>query len=249
MKEFFSETITDYFQGGLVTVSKGDFVTTPVTGVVLNRNEELDLILELKSRTRTDKRERYPAGTVRSADEVIEFCHVAGWIGVARGVIERDTHSSTNSAGETETAETYSAHSFEIDLQREARPSYTIEWVLNLPGQIMWTEPVRFSAVETFTKIVGSGDAEIRMEKSLESGGGNQSLHLRIGGFDLHIMQSIDRDDEKRKAGQIVYRGCPDQAFRDKVRTCLSFIIGKPIVYPRECRVLGYFLTARDVRS
>jgi hypothetical protein len=69
------------------------------------------------------------------------------------------------------------------------------------------------------------------MAASFESGGGNQSLHLRISGINLYVMRSSDRDDDERKAGQIVYRGCPDQAFRDKVRTCLSFILGKPIVY------------------
>lgn len=231
MREFLFETIADYFHDGLVAMTKGDFVTTPVTGAALRRDEELDLILELKSREQQDKPERYPAGTVRSADEVIEFRHLAGWIGIARGVVERGTQSRWNSAGEAETIETYSAQSFEIDLQREVLPSYTIEWVLNLPDGFVWTEPVRFSGVETFTKTVGSGDAEIRMATSFESGGGNQSLHLRISGIDLYVMRSSDRDDDERKAGQIVYRGCPDQAFRDKVRTCLSFILGKPIVY------------------
>jgi hypothetical protein len=55
----------------------------------------LDLILELKTRDHRDKPERYPAGTVRSADEVIEFRHIAGWIGVARGVIDRGARSSS----------------------------------------------------------------------------------------------------------------------------------------------------------
>jgi len=197
MKEFLFETIADYFHDGLVALTKGDFVTTPMTGAALRRNQELDLILELKSRERKDKPERYPAGTVRSAEEVIEFRHMAGWIGIARGVVERDTHSSTNRAGEVETVDTYSAQSFEIDFQREVHPSFTMEWVLNLPDGIVWTEPVRFSGVETLTKIVGSGDAEIRMTRSFESHGGNQSLHLRISEIDLYVMRSSGRDDDE----------------------------------------------------
>lgn len=231
MKEAFSETIFDYFHDGLMVVTKGDFITTHVTGTTLRRDEELDLILELKSRGRQDKPDRYPAGTVRSADEVIEFRHLAGPTGIARGVVERGTLSRSNSAGETETIETYSAQSFEINMQREAQPSYTIEWVLNLPDGFIWTEPALSSSVETFTQTVGSGDAEIRMTASSKSTGGNQSLHLRISGLDLYVMRSSDRSNDERKGGQIVYRGCPDQAFRNKVRTCLSFILGKPIIY------------------
>lgn len=89
MKNFFSETIFDYFHDGLVVVTKGDFVTTPVSGATLRRNEELDLILELKSRERKEKPERYAAGTVRLADEVIEFRHLGGSLGhPVRAVIE-----------------------------------------------------------------------------------------------------------------------------------------------------------------
>jgi hypothetical protein len=231
MKEFLFETIADYFHDGLMTVTKGDFVTAPVTGATLRRDEELNLILELKSRERREKPERYPAGTVRSADEVIEFRHLGGCTGIARGVVERGMRSHSNSAGDGETIDIYSAQSFEINMQREAQPAYTIEWVLNLPDGFAWTEPVRFSGVETLTKTVGSGDDEIRMTKSFELGGGNKSLHLRISEIDLYVMRSSDRNDDEGKAGQIVYRGCPDQAFRDKVRTCLSFILGKPIVY------------------
>jgi len=207
VKEFLFETIADYFHDGLIAVTKSDFVTTPVTGVGFRRNEELDLILELKSGARKDKPERYPAGTVRSADDVIEFRHIAGWIGVARGVVERGTRSSSNSAGVGETVETYSAQSVEIDLQRDIQPSYTIEWVLNLPDGFIWTEPVRFGGVETFTKTVGSGDAEIRMERSFESHGGNQSLHLRISGIDMYVMRSSDHDDDERK--DLTRHSCP----------------------------------------
>jgi hypothetical protein len=216
-----------------VAVTRSTLATPSVAGVTLRRNNELELIFDLTSRERRkDKPQRYPPGTVRRADDEIEFDHAAGWKSVVRGVIERDWRSRSNAVGENETVETYSAQSVEIDLRRQIPSSYVVEWILNVPDGLIWTEPVRFSGLETLTKAVGSGDAEIRMTRTLESGGGNQSLHLRIPGTDLYIMKSSDRDDDNnRKTGQIVYRGCPDQALRDKVRTCLSFILGKPIVY------------------
>ena len=233
MKEFLSDNIADMFAAGPVVVAKSAFATAPVIGVTLRRNDELDIILELTSHERrNDNPQRYSAGTVRRADEEVEFAHAAGWKSIARGVVEGGWRSGSNAAGEYETVETYSAQSVELDFQRQVRSSYVIEWILNVPDGLIWTEPVRFSGVETLTKAVGSGDSEIRMATSFESHGGNNALHLKILGMDLYVMRSIDRDaEDKKRPGQIVYRGCPDQAFRDKVRTCLSFILGKQIVY------------------
>ena len=233
MKDFLFEDIANLFAVGPVTVEKSAFSITPVSRVTLSRNDELDLILELTSRGHQDSNpDRYLAGTVRRADEEIEFAHALGAKSIARGVIERGWRSGSTAAGEHETVETYSAQSVEADLQRQIQPSYVIEWVLNLPDGFIWTEPVRFSRVETQTKAVGSDESEIRMTASSESFGGSQALHLRVAGTDLYAMKSNDHDaNDKRKPGNIVYRGCPDQAFRDKVRACLSFVLGKQIVY------------------
>jgi hypothetical protein len=177
MREFLWESIIDNFNDGLVAVTKGDFVRTPVTGVTLRRNDELDLIFELTSRGWSEEKpDRYPAGTVRAADEVIEFRHATGWVGAARGVVERGTRSRSKRAAEPETIETYSAHSVELNLQRPIQPSHVIEWISNIPDGFIWTEPVRFNIVETATKSVGSGDAEICMTGSSKSGGGNKVM-------------------------------------------------------------------------
>ena len=236
MKEFLFESTFDQFNYGPVEVTSGVFAAGPVlTGAALRRDDELDLILEFRTRQwKKSQPQRYPAGTVRPADEVIEFRHRAGWTGTAHGVVEHDTVSSSTAAGEPETVETFSVRSVEIDYQRQIRPSYVIEWVLNLPDGLIWKEPVRFSGTEILTKAVGTGTAEIRMTRSLQSSGGNQALHLRVAETDLYVMKTIERDDDVRSAGQIVYQGCPDQVFRQRVRTCLSFILGKPIIY------LGY---------
>jgi hypothetical protein len=207
MREFFSESIIDYFNDGHVSVTKNDFIQTPVTGVSLRRNDALDLIFEFTSRgSIKEKPERYPPGTVRSVDEMIEFRHSAGWVGAARGMIELGDRSS--GTGEIQTVQTYSAHTVELDFQRRVQPSYVIEWISNVPEGFIWTEPVRFRVVETSTKSVGSGDGEIRMSASSESGGGNKALHLRLAGVDLYVMRSIDKNDNDKKSGQIVYRGC-----------------------------------------
>lgn len=202
-----------------------------MTSVKLRRNEELDLIFELTSRGwSSGKPELYPAGAVRSADEAMEFRHTSGWIGVARGVIWRGERSTAKGPADAETVERYSAHSVELDLQRQVKASHVIEWISNVPDGFIWNEPIRFTTTTSFTKSVGSGESQIRMTGSAKSGGGSQALHLQVEDIDLYVMQSVERDERDKRVGQIVYRTCADQPFRDKVRTCLSFALGKPIV-------------------
>jgi hypothetical protein len=196
MREFLRENICDYFNDGFVSVTKGDFVRTPVTRVRFSRNEELHLVLELTSPGwREDEPEGYAASTVRLASEVIKFDHAAGWVGAARGVVGPNNWSSSKRGGEAETLETYSVHSIELNFQRQVQSSYVVEWVANVPGSFAWNEPVRFSIIETSTKSVGSGAAEIRMTKVSKSSGGNKALHLTIAGVDLYVMRSIDQDE------------------------------------------------------
>ena len=68
------------------------------------------------------------------------------------------------------------------------------------------------------------------MAASLSGGGSRNALHVRAGDFDLYLLMA-DGNDNKNSKGQIVYKGHPDQTFRDRVRDCLSFVLGKPIVY------------------
>jgi hypothetical protein len=149
---------------------------------------------------------------------------------VARGVVERGARSQAKRDAEAETIETYSAHSVEVDLNRNIQPTYLIEWVSNLPNGFIWTEPSRYNLVETATKSVGVGDTQVCMTRSSKSEGFDRALHLRVSGVDLYAMHS-NRHDNDRSSGQILYPTSPDQIFRDKVRKCLSFVLGKPIVY------------------
>jgi hypothetical protein len=68
MCEFLSESIIDYFNDGHVSVTKSDFIQTPVTGVSLRRNDALDLIFEFTSRgSIKEKHERLIAVRCRSS--------------------------------------------------------------------------------------------------------------------------------------------------------------------------------------
>ena len=130
MREFLRETIIDDVNNGHFQLTETDLVQIPVSHFSVCRNEELDLIFENTSRGLIqDRPDRYPAGTVRSVNEMIEFRHPAGWAASARGMIERGIRSSTDASGQIETFQTFSAYSIELDLRRQIDASYVVEWI------------------------------------------------------------------------------------------------------------------------
>jgi hypothetical protein len=68
------------------------------------------------------------------------------------------------------------------------------------------------------------------MEQSVETGGGDKGICMKVAGADVYLMHRHPAVPTDKTAGQIVFRGDVDQRFRDKVRTCLSFAFGKPLV-------------------
>lgn len=232
MDKHFYESIFEDFNIPGFTTKNSNFITQSITLARLSRDEDLDLIVELTSAGWSkDRPERYPAGTVRAVEDVIEFVHPAGWMGKANGVIERRTRSFSKPDGTSETIETYSAHSVELDFRRETRPSHVIEWICNVPDRFIWTDPVSLEVIETTKRTIGSGASAIAMQRSARSGGAPNALYLQIESVNLYLMHADNKADYGRKNGQIVYGTCPDQNFRDKIRACLSFVLGKPIIY------------------
>lgn len=231
MAYFQEENLFRYFDSGFASVTKGDFLRTPITNVSLHRNETHDLIITITSAGGDQKDNKgYPAGTVRMADESIEFKHICGAVSIAKGVIHRDTNTSYGINQPTATVETYTANSVEIDFKHDVEPSYTIEWVGNLHTGWIWTERTKREIKEVFTHTINSGDAEITLSDFSSSGGGTSALHVTVSGVDLYILHSIP-EDRKHKNGQIIYKGFQPDEFRKKVRNCLSFALGLPIVY------------------
>ena len=233
MVGFLRESALDWFNDGLVAVTRGDFVHGPVSAVALSRDDDLGLSILLTSEGfNRDRREHHPPGTVRRASETIEFGHPAGWTAIARGVTAGGMSSSANAAGVEVTVETYSAQSIELDRLATASPAYAVEWIANFPRDFIWQDvPVRIEGATNETVIVDPGDHEIRVAASSDSGGSMWALHLNVSGVDLYLMASPNSPGGRRDEGLILYRSCPDQVFRDKVRACLSFALGGLLVY------------------
>lgn len=230
MSNIFRESITHYFEGANVSRSAG--ARLPVTRVVASRDEHLDLIVELTSDGAPRGRfEGLPAGSIYSPQECIEFRGLAGGFGVARGVVRRASQTGGRpSARGQETVETFSVSSLEWDLGREADAVHTVEWVLNVPDYL-WPDLDEVEIGKPFRRSLGSGEDKLVMAHAGETRGLSRSLFLKIAGVDLYLARPVSKEDMANGAAQIIYRTVADQVLRDKVRECLSFILGAPIVY------------------
>ncbi len=227
------EDITSYFDDGLVGVTDSGPLRDSVRSVKLKRNKKGDLILTTISEGwLKEDRPGFPAGTLRQSTEAIQFRHLAGWRGAARGVVPQGVRSYTPAGKEKpETVEQSLVHSIELDFASERQSVYLIEWIDNLHENALWPDSLDYSSVEKTTEIVGSPEHGISIlgageEKSV----GRAAMSLVLGGVELFVT-TVHGQGRKSRRGRIVYRSCPSQEFRNKVRNCLSLTFGLPIVY------------------
>ncbi|WP_158808190.1 hypothetical protein [Beijerinckia sp. L45] len=231
VQDHFREGAIEAFASGHMHVTGGMRLTLPVHRVALTRNSDLDLVFELTSDASASSPDRDTrAGTLRAATDTIEFGHPAGWTAVARGVVWHHSSSRHSSAG-FETVDTFTAHRVDIDLNSPRAVKYAIEWVTNVDHGPTWPDKVNTTAKEDFELRVGEGDGLLRMTGASEARGGSRALRLNIEGVHLYVMRPLDRTRRQAGEAQIVYQNPCDEPTRDRIRLCLSFTLGKPIVH------------------
>lgn len=231
MEYFQKEEVFDCFQSVFFGLESGLLNNTQVSGITICRDEDLDLRIELTSAGWVQ--ERSPprqAGEVYTSTEELRFEHVGGWKSVARGLVYHGVRSSAGVDEASQSVETYTAHSVEVDCGRAEPPAHTIEWVGNLPDHWIWPSHTSREENTSYSHRIGVGSAAITMTRTGWGGGGSPTLHVHVDGIDLYLLRRETRD-KTRNSGRIIYKGCYPEETRKRIRLCLSFALGLPIVY------------------
>ena len=228
---FQTEELFDCFAAGRVGLASGIQHGQPITRVNVYRNDDQHIRIELTSSGWIE--EQLPirqAGEVYRSTEELHFQHLDGSKSVAKGLVDYGIYGGAGDDGLLRSVRTYSAHSLEMDCGRPEPGAYTIEWVANLPHR--WSWPSRTSRNENaiYTQTVGTGPTAITLTRSSRARGGASALHLSVDGIDLYLLSRQPHDDV-HKGGQIIYKGCHPEETRKRIRSCLSFALGLPIVY------------------
>ena len=231
MSQFQKETIFGLFEPGLISNLEGMPAGVQISNVNIHRDDNLDLRIEVTTTGwATDSPPSFQPGEVRAATEKLYFEHHEGSRSVAEGVIYRGRRTRGGIGKPTETVWTYTAHSLELDCRRAEPSIHTIEWICNVPSGFIWPSRTKAEKNSLYTHRIGDGDAAVTLTSTGWSGGGTSTLHLCVDGIDLYLLQS-ENSDQPRRPGQIVYKGCHSEDTRKRIRLCLSFVLGLPLVY------------------
>ena len=230
MRYFSGEIAPDVFKDGLMHVVKNDFSGHPTGMVSYSRNDKLDIVLTVHHQGYIDDGDSgYEPGTLREATETLTLKNPGGITGIARGAVNQGykyQHSlSPDKKGQGEFS--YSVHSVELDFNTGKTACFTIEWITNLSDSFILTGFVKTVVEENFSEKIEGDGLFLELRDQSSRSGGRKSQRLNVDGIELFFLNGEDKSD----ASRIIYRGCPTEEVRDKIRGCISFVFGLPIVY------------------
>ena len=199
----------------------------------MKRDEALRLILQTDvAADATSNAVDHPPGTVRMTTERVLLQSLGGLEGELVGVVPYSLKTRFVGAGEQAGQEENQVHIAKTINPKGAPAAYVIDWLENLPSSpFVWPAVSRMTS-STVSKRAIALDDGITITRTKD---GYRSSHntakLTIDGCTFYVC-ALDRNDQPdaRMPGCIVYDGAPDDLFRKKVRTALSFALGLYLV-------------------
>lgn len=218
----------------------------PVDSFILERDKETHQ-LTLKTRSSLDSKRSADyqtpiAGTVRVNDDKAIIELISGLQLLLKGVRPYSDRNHVNASGEGFKEECASIHSIEA-IKDGKTAAFAIEWVANVDTSTYhYPDYLSCEEVVTSTRTFGRSSNIFLKQQIDRKGFSNSSgLRLEVGGFELYLALNQDYKNQPLPgSGFILYKGFPDKDVRHKIRDCLSFAFGRPLVY------LGYTLLTED---
>jgi hypothetical protein len=249
------EESLDLLNHGHFQVTDPGPLHAPVRRFSIRRDDKLTLILETEvAADAKSAAVAQPPGLVRFATERVRLVNIAGVEAELIGVITRSSPILPRDSGRSDDVEVAQVHQLTVTPGDPTTAAYTIDWLENFPtSPFSWPDTISTTTTTTTTRTIGLGEEAITIEGSNERGGfGSAAAKLTVAGVTFYVC-ALGREGTKTgvKPGCIVYPGTPDERFRKKVRTALSFALGVYLVdlghtfYDRDWRiVLGYARSA-----
>jgi hypothetical protein len=209
----------------------------PIHRFTIRRERDLSLRMETEAPdSANEPQSPYPAGTVRINDDRVTFHSDLGLELEAIGVQATRTNRHLEGIATGVTTQRAGIHRLVGKLQGSETPRYAIDWLDNVPSHYLWCDTIESKNSDSNNVVLGgvpSNRPKFEM-KSGSSGGGVSwaAAGLEVGGLQLYLcnLEKI-KDTHAKKPGCIVYVGLPDDKFRDRVRRCLSYVLGSYFVY------------------
>jgi hypothetical protein len=211
---------------------------SPITSFSLKRTEELGLILTTSAPGHAKSAVPPPVtGTVRYSTHTVQLSGPANYKATLRGVDPTGLRTTFNTRdGSSELHQTAIVHWAEVSSD-DQEPSYVIDWFENVRSSpFFWPHSVtdKNEGVRTRTVDTNNINDDLAISSKINGGGGGSRtcVSFTIDGVQMYLC-ALDRKGhaERRHPGCIVYRGTPDETFREKIRTSVSFSLGTYLVH------------------
>jgi len=237
LKALEEETFELLLNNGTFQISDCGPLCSPINNFEIKRDDKQRLILTTRSDENSKKDNikfpDLPAGTVHSNHAGVIISNSDMTV-VANGVTPFDQLSRQNPATRTyEKTEKAWVHSLEAIPEDVERVHQLIEWVDNVDTAFyLWPHNLE-EKLETIALRTLSGGAEPLTQRVKERAFSLRGcLSLNIAGNEIYIAPFRNQKKERSSGpGFILYKKFPCEDIRRKIRECLSFAFGLPLVY------------------
>lgn len=246
LKVLEKETFELLLNNGRFQITDCGPLCSPINSFEIKRDDKQRLFLTTRSDENSKKDKlRFPdlpAGTVHSNIASVILSNSDMTV-VANGVMPFDqlTRQNPRAYEKTEKAWVTSLEAIPEDVERA---NQLIEWVDNVDTAIYhWPHNLE-EKLETIAVRTLSGGAEPLTQRANERTSSLRGcLWLNIAGNDVYIAPFQNHKRERPSGpGFILYKKFPCEDIRRKIRECLSFAFGLPLVY------LGYTLLSEEFK-
>lgn len=236
MNVFNQGILEEFINEGLFEVETAGPLHHPINELKVERDQKLNIILTTSSAYDAKSvAVDHPPGTVRINEDSIELRNRAGIRVIMEGILPLSKRETTSRDGETKRTELSSVSSVKAVIQSQYTTpiKYLVERLENVDsGYYLWPDSVDTeTSTQTLTSIGPKGNTVEIPCGSSTNGSASRCLQLTIGGHSLYLISSgEDQRSLGVKSGFLLYLEPPEKDIRKKIRNCLSFVLGRPLV-------------------
>ncbi|MDF3626184.1 hypothetical protein [Brytella acorum] len=201
----------------------------PIRSFSIRRDEKLNLILETEAAPNaTSAAVDQPPGSVRLTTERALLRSVGGLEGEFFGLVPYSQHRQSQGVSEQSLTELTQVHIAKTNNPSGAPALYVIDWLENLPqSPYMWPAASDVVTKTITTRRISLNDGITITNDTERFSSSRNCAKLTVDGITFYVCALDEKDRTGAiKPGCIVYDGVPDEEFRKKVRTGLSFAMG-----------------------
>jgi len=245
LKVWEEETFELLLNNGRFQITDFGPLCSPIKSFEIKRDDKQRLLLttrcDEKSRNGLLNSPQLAAGAMHSNIACITLSSSAMTV-IAKGVRPFDqspSHHLTNIREVTEKAWIHSLESAPDDIEQVHQ---LIEWVDNVDTTLYhWPHSLEENRVTTATRTLSGGSEALIQDATEGILSSRGCLWLNIAGNEIYIAPFQNHKRERPSGpGFILYKKFPCDEIRRKIRECLSFAFGLPLVY------LGYTLLSKE---